>query len=152
MAPSHVTENNHERARLRALVDRLSDGELARPLDAGWTVGAALAHLAFWDQRALVLIERWEKEGRRALPRSFDGADVDWINDSAKALCLALPPRAAARLAVAVADAVDRKVEMLSDELVAANAGAGSPLNQLRAEHRREHLDEIERIVGPAAR
>lgn len=152
MAPSYVTENNHERARLRALVDRLSDGELARPLDAGWTVGAVLAHLAFWDQRALVLMERWEKDGPRALPRSFDGQDVDWINDSAKALCLALPPRAAARLAVAVADAVDRRVEMLSAELVAANAAAGGPINLLRAEHRREHLDEIERAVGPTVR
>ncbi|HKC96595.1 MAG TPA: maleylpyruvate isomerase N-terminal domain-containing protein [Methylomirabilota bacterium] len=150
MAPSYVTENNHERARLRALVDRLSDGELARPLDAGWTVGGVLAHLAFWDQRSLILIERWEKEGPGAVPRSIDERDVDWINDSAKALCLALPPRAAARLAVAVADAVDRRVEMLSAELVAANAAAGGPINLLRAEHRREHVDEIERAVGRA--
>jgi len=150
MAPSYVTDNNHERARLRALVDRLSDGELARPLDAGWTVAGVLAHLAFWDQRALILIERWEKEGPRAVPRSIEGADVDWINDSAKALCLALPPRAAARLAVAVADAVDRRVEMLSAELIAANAAAGGPINLLRAEHRREHVDEIERAVGRA--
>jgi len=150
MAPSYVTENNHERARLRALVDRLSDGELARPLDAGWTVGGVLAHLAFWDQRSLILIERWEKQGPGAVPRSIDERDVDWINDSAKALCLALPPRAAARLAVAVADAVDRRVEMLSAELVAANAAAGGPINLLRAEHRREHVDEIERAVGRA--
>ena len=150
MAPSYVTENNHERARLRALVDRLSDGELARPLDAGWTVGGVLAHLAFWDQRSLILIERWEKDGPGAVPRSIDERDVDWINDSAKALCLALPPRAAARLAVAVADAVDRRVEMLSAELIAANAAAGGPINLLRAEHRREHVDEIERAVGRA--
>jgi len=52
--------------------------------------------------------------------------------------------RAAARLAVATSDAVDRKVEALSDRLVAANAAAGHPINLLRAEHRREHLDEIE--------
>ncbi|MGH7305437.1 MAG: DinB family protein [Candidatus Rokuibacteriota bacterium] len=148
MAPSYVTENNHERARLRALVDRLSDGELTRSLDAGWTVGAVLAHLAFWDQRALILIERWEQEGLRATPPSIDEKDVDWINDSAKALCLALPPRAAARLAVAVADAVDRRVASLSDELVAANAAGGRPINLSRAEHRREHLDEIERAFG----
>jgi hypothetical protein len=148
MARSYVSENNHERARLRALVDRLSDGELSRSLDAGWTVGAVLAHLAFWDQRALVLIERWEKEGQNATPRAIDGKDVDWINDSAKELCLALPPRAAARLAVAVADAVDRRVEALSDEVVAANAAAGNPISLLRAEHRREHLDEIERAFG----
>jgi hypothetical protein len=148
MAPSYVTENNEQRARLRALVERLSDGDLARPLDAGWTVGAVLAHLAFWDQRALILIERWEKEGARTPPPSISEKDVDWINDSAKALCLALPPRAAARLAVATAEAVDRRVEALSSELVAANTAAGSPLNLLRAEHRREHLDEIEHAFG----
>jgi len=146
----YVAENNRERARLRALVDRLSDGDLARPLDAGWTVGAVLAHLAFWDERILVLIERWEKEGLRSTPRSFDEKDVDWINDSTKALCLALPPRAAARLAVAAADAADRRVEALSDQHVAANAAAGNPITLVRAEHRREHLDEIERVVAPS--
>jgi hypothetical protein len=148
MAPSYVTENNEQRARLRALVERLSDSDLARPLDAGWTVGAVLAHLAFWDQRTLVLIERWEKEGPRTPPRSIDDKDVDWVNDSAKALCLALPPRAAAHLALATAEAVDRRVEALSNELVAANAAAGKPLNLFRAEHRREHLDEIEHAFG----
>ncbi len=148
MAPSYVTENNEQRARLRALVERLSDGDLARPLDAGWTVGAVLAHLAFWDQRALILIERWEKEGARTPPPSISEKDVDWINDSAKALCLALAPRAAARLAVTTAEAIDRRVESLSSELVAANTAAGSPLNLLRAEHRREHLDEIEHAFG----
>ena len=148
MAGSHVSENNEQRARLRALVDRLSDADLARPLSGGWTVAAVLAHVAFWDQRALVLIEQWEKDGPRTPPRSIDEKDVDWINDSAKALYLALPPRAAARLAVTVADAVDRRVEGLSDELVAANAAAGKPINLLRAEHRREHLDEIEHAFG----
>jgi mycothiol maleylpyruvate isomerase-like protein len=146
----YVAENNRERARLRALVERLSDGDLARPLDAGWTVGAVLAHLAFWDERILVLIERWEKEGLRSTPRSFDEKDVDWINDSTKALCLALPPREAARLAVATAEAADRRVEALSDQHVAANAAAGTPISLVRAEHRREHLDEIERVFAPS--
>jgi hypothetical protein len=148
MTRPYVTENDHERARLRTVVERLSDGELARPLDAGWTVGAVLAHLAFWDQRALILLERLEKEGPGAFPRAMDEKDVDWINDSAKALCLALPPRAAARLAVEVAEAVDRRVEALPDELAAANVKAGGPINLLRAEHRRVHLDEIEAAFG----
>lgn len=146
----YIAENNRERARLRALVDRLSDSDLARSLDAGWTVGAVLAHLAFWDQRILALIERWEKEGLRSTPRPIEGKDVDWINDSAKALCLALSPRDAARLAVVTADAVDRRVEALSDQHIAANAAAGNPISLVRAEHRREHLDEIERVFGPS--
>src|SRR6266508_3144042 len=69
MTRSYVTENNIQRARLSALVDRLSDAELARPLAAGWTVGAVLAHVAFWDQRVLTLIERWEPEGPGSTPR-----------------------------------------------------------------------------------
>ena len=41
-----------------------------------------------------------------------------------------------------------RAVAALSDDLLAKNAAAGSPINLLRAEHRREHLDEIEHVVG----
>jgi hypothetical protein len=70
---------------------------------------------------------------------------VDWINDAGKPLCLALPPRVAARLAVEAAEAADRRVAAASDALLAANMAAGSPLSMSRAAHRREHLDEIER-------
>jgi len=57
---------------------------------------------------------------------------------------LAMPPRRAAEVALSIADAADRAVASLSDDEIARNAAAGSPLNLLRAEHRREHLDEIE--------
>lgn len=145
---SYIVHNKAERERLRALVDRLSDAELSRRLSAGWTIAGVLAHLAFWDQRILVLVERWERGGPGSAPRPINREDVDWINDAAKALCLALPPRAAARLAIATAEAVDQKVEALSADLIAENAAAGNPINLLRAEHRREHLDEIERALA----
>lgn len=144
---SYVTRNNSERVRLRALVAGLSDSDLARPLPAGWTVAAVLGHLAFWDQRILVLLEAWEQKG--AAPPHHHEEDTDWINDAGKPFLLALPPRQAAALAVAIAESVDRKVETLSDELVTQNAAAGSPLNLNRAEHRRQHLDEIESTLGP---
>ncbi|MBI3456506.1 MAG: DinB family protein [Candidatus Rokubacteria bacterium] len=144
---SYIADNNAQRARLRALVDRLSDQDLARPLSAGWTVAGVLAHLAFWDQRVLVLLEHWGRSGPGATPPRMHPDDVDWINDAGKALCLALPPGAAARLAVTTADAVDQKVAALSDDLVTANAAAGNPINLGRAQHRREHLDEIERAL-----
>lgn len=145
---SYIVQNDAQRERLLALVHRLSDEELGRPLSAGWTVAGVLAHLAFWDQRILVLLERWERGGPGSAPRRINPDDVDWINDAAKALCLALPPRVAAQLALATAEAVDQKVSALSDELVAANAAAGHPVNLSRVEHRREHLEEIERGVG----
>jgi hypothetical protein len=147
----YVGRNTAERERLRALVSRMSDEELGRPLSAGWTIAGVLAHLAFWDQRILIVIERWERGGPGSAPGRINPDDVQWINDAAKPLWLALPPRAAARLAVATAEAVDQKVETLSDDLVAATAAAGHPLNLLRAEHRREHLDEIEHALRGCA-
>ena len=141
---SFVTQNATERARLAALVARLSDADLARPMEAGWTVAAVLAHVAFWDQRALVLLERWRTSGLAAVPRAIDEADVDWINDAGKALFLAMPPRRAAETALAIAEAIDRRIEALPEEFVARNAAAGAPVSLLRAEHRRQHLDEIE--------
>lgn len=140
---SYVARNNAERARLEALVARLTDADLKRPLAAGWTVAGVLAHLAFWDQRAFILLDRWQREG--VTPPPDDEANIDWINDAAKPMFLALPPRRAAELAVAIAEATDRKVESLSDELVTRNAAAGTPVTLTRANHRREHLDEIER-------
>ena len=40
---SYVEENRTQLERLRALVDRLSDQELSRPMEAGWTVAGVLA-------------------------------------------------------------------------------------------------------------
>ncbi len=142
---TYVTQNDAERSRLRSLVARLSDADLARPMPAGWTVAAILAHLAFWDQRILVLLEQWEQSPSKP-PRIENEADTDWINDASKPLLLALAPRLAADLAVTIAEAVDGKVAALPDDLVARNAAAGSPLNLLRAEHRAEHLREIEQV------
>ncbi|HEV8439956.1 MAG TPA: maleylpyruvate isomerase N-terminal domain-containing protein [Methylomirabilota bacterium] len=142
---SYVAKNNIERARLKALVAKSSDADLARAMPAGWTVAAVLGHLAFWDQRILTLIDAWE---RGVLPPPEQEADVDWINDAAKPFLLALSPRKAAEMAVTIADAVDRRVAELPDHLVARNAEAGSPLNLSRAFHRKEHLDEIEHILS----
>jgi hypothetical protein len=144
---SYVAENDAQRERLRALAARLSDAELARALSAGWTIAGILGHLAFWDQRLLVLLERWEREGPSATPKALDHTVVDWINDAAKPLLLAVPPRRAADVALAIAEAVDRKARALPDEFVVRNAAAGNPVNLLRAQHRREHLDEIERAL-----
>ena len=138
---SYVKENNAERRRLEALIARLDDAALAAPLPAGWTVAAVLGHLAFWDQRIVLLAERL-RQGAAVPPDSED--QVDWINDAAKPMLLAMPPRRLADLALAIATAADRAVESLSDEHLAKNASLGHPINVLRAEHRREHLDEIE--------
>jgi hypothetical protein len=142
-----VAENHAERVRLQTLVTRLDDADLARPMPAGWTVAAVLAHLAFWDQRLLILLEHGERLGSAAMPGAVREVDIDWINDAAKPLMLALPPRTAAHLAVSVADTLDRTIEALPDDFLARNTAAGTPLNLGRAHHRRQHLDEIERAL-----
>jgi len=142
---SYVARHNAERARLRVLISRASDGDLSRAMPAGWTVAGVLALMAFWDQRISVLLDRWQHEG--ASPPLENPVDVPWINDAAKPLMLALPPRRAAELALAIAEAVDRQVETLSDDVVARNAAAGL-LNLARADHRSEHLDDLERVLG----
>ena len=143
---SYVAENRAQLERLRALVDKLGDRELAGPMEAGWTVAGVLAHLAFWDQRIVTLVDRWAG-GRGTPPAAYDEAAVDWINDAGKPLCLALAPRVAARLAVDAGEGADERVAGLSEAQLAANAAAGRPISVLRAEHRCLHLDEIERAL-----
>jgi hypothetical protein len=142
---SYTAENDRERRRLEALVDKLDDAGLSRAMPAGWTVAGVLAHLAFWDQRALIFIEMLERGEK---PPVEAQEDVDWINDAAKPAQLALPPRRAATLAVETARAADRAVAALSDELLTKNAAAGSPIYLSRATHRREHLDDIEKLLA----
>ncbi len=141
----YVARNDAERARLRALVARCTDADLARPMPGGWTVAAILGHAAFWDQRILVLLEPWEQGG--IAPPVEEEEDVGWINDSVKPMLLAMPPRRMAELAVSIAEAVDARVARASDEVIARNT-ATPLLNFTRAEHRGEHLDEIERALG----
>ena len=141
---AYVRENEAERKRLAALVARLSDADLARPMPAGWTVASVLGHVAFWDQRIVALIEAWRHRDTRTPPPLEDGRDVDWINDATKPLLRAIDPRRAAELTVQIAEIADRMVADLSDEHLAVNDKAGSPINVRRAEHRREHIDEIE--------
>ena len=143
---SYVAINEAERRRLEAFVARCSDADLAHPMPAGWTVAAILAHLAFWDERVRILFEQWERDG--VVPTEENAADVDWINDAPKPMFLALAPRRAAELAVDLARAADRAVERLSDAMLLRNAEAGHRLNVVRAEHRRQHLDELERMLG----
>ncbi len=124
---------------MKKLADCLSDEDLNLPLSAGWTVAVALVHLAFWDQRAFNVILRWKKEGVKAL----NPVDTDSLNDALVPLSLAIPPRAAANLALAAAEAVDSELEQAPDSLIQAIAALNEPTRLNRARHRKMHLDEI---------
>ena len=143
---SHEAANDAERARLRSLIGRLKAEDLARPMPGGWTVAAQLAHVGFWDARAIFAMGKWAR-GIEPPPGDYEPEDPAWINDSAKPLALALPPRTAAELSLRLAEEADKGIAALSDELVEKIRVVG-PFNISRAEHRREHLDDIERALG----
>jgi hypothetical protein len=51
-------------------------------------------------------------------------------------------------LALHLAEETDSRVAALSDEMLQAILRAGTPFNLSRAEHRREHLDDIAGLLG----
>ena len=144
---SYISENAAEYEYLRSLVNRLTDQELACPLDAGWTVSAVLAHLAFWDQRALVLIQKWEKEGIGPSPM-----DTDIVNEATRLHCLAIPPRIAAELAISCAQNIDQAIERISPTMAAEMERIGKTVHLNRADHRRNHLGQIEKALDKKPR
>jgi DinB superfamily len=142
MERAYATENTLERQRLRTLVARLSDDDLARSLPNGWTVAITLAHLAFWDQQRLALLRRWERDS--VTPAA---TDADTINEGVRVLAAVLPARTAAQLALDAAEAVDQALEQLSAEMVTQIEVGGQASILRRAVHRRGHLDRIEQAL-----
>lgn len=142
---SYSARNARERERLRALVETLSDDDLGRRVNEHWTVGAVLGHIAFWDARSLFLADKLER-GLAFTPSDVEPEDVTWINDSTRPLIHAIPPREAARLALRVAEEIDRRVAQLPPASMWPT-DPKSLLNPLRAEHRGEHLDEIAAVL-----
>lgn len=136
--PSYVEHNRTSTARIRALAERLSDEELLRPVGEHWTVAITLAHLAFWDRRALHALDATEKAGDLVAP------DIDVVvNDYSLPLWAAIPPRAAARIALEAAEALDARLESYPPALLEI-VHDFYPRWVVRAAHRNEHLDEVD--------
>jgi hypothetical protein len=133
-----VEENAKARERLTALVARITDEELLLPLGNDWTIADALAHLAFWDQRSLVLMRKWKQSGVER-----NSIDIDVTNDSLQPLLRAIPPRAAAELAVSSAEEIDRELQTAPSDLIDAIESLGEKFRLYRSIHRKQHLDEI---------
>ena len=146
MSGTYIEENTQQRERLRSLLARLSDQDLARPLGDGWTVAGFLGHVAFWDSRALLLIRKWKQTGIKPSP-----VDVDAINDAMKPLLLAIPPRRAAEKAMEAATAIDKEIEVSSPDLIAQIEAQGLNFRLNRGLHRKAHMDEIETALSKFA-
>ena len=138
----HVARNQEQLERLRRLVARLGDDDLRRELPDGWTVADALAHLAFYDRRAQILLERFAREGVFASPY-----DYETINAALPHLTRRIPPREIVAEVLAAAEAADHAAAATPATLVEEIRR----LNEVkleRAEHRRSHLDDIESLLG----
>lgn len=137
------TANQASRGEMRARIENMSDEELALPTVAGWTISSTLAHVAFWDFRILYLLKHWKENGIAPSPY-----DVDAINEAHKPLCLALPPRTAADLALQAAETIDSEIEKTSDDLVEKIRSANVQFKFERSEHRGYHLMEIGKALA----
>lgn len=129
---------------LRALVGRLSDADLAKSLGGGWTVATALGHLAFWDMRAATMADRWKRDNR------VSGANIDdeGVNEAIEPLLLAAPGRSLATIALAAAAAANTAIGRLPADLLVRTLAHDAVFNAARHEHRREHIQQIERALA----
>jgi hypothetical protein len=138
--PPLIEEHAESRARLQALVDRLTDEQLTHPLGDGWTAAALLAHIAFWE-RAAVLVYRQQQLGNAAYPI----LDEDVTNNALLPEWLALPPRVAVRLVLDAVEDVDRIVAEQGDAVISPHEDEDQFVGMARAGHRIYHIREIER-------
>jgi hypothetical protein len=137
---AYTTNNTAWRERLLALLSRVSDADMRRPAGkAGWTVAGLFGHLAFWDQRALVLLDRWKTRGIAASP-----IDVDVVNDATRPFLNALDPSTIRTMARDAAAAIDAAIEALTPEVLARVESEGKPVRLDRGNHREHHLAQIE--------
>ncbi len=143
----YVAANRYQFDRLAALIKLVTEDRLTAGLDGGWSAAVGLAHLAFWDRRAVEILRRW-KSGKAPPedPEWYGGADL--LNESLLPLWRALPAQEAVRLSLEAASEVDREVETTEGGLAAVIVTAGEDWLLNRWRHRAEHLSEIERALG----
>jgi hypothetical protein len=141
----YIEENDRERDRLRALVERLGDDELVLPVNEYWTVAGVFGHIAFWDVRILALAGKLER-GEPFVPSDTEAEDVDWINDASRPLIHAIAPREAARIALQIAEETDALMATLPPDALHPH-NPESPLYAFRSAHRGEHLDDVEEAL-----
>jgi hypothetical protein len=134
----YVARNQAAMERLRRVAERLSDDDLRRELPGGWTVADTLGHLAFYDRRAAILMEQFARDGVSASPY-----DYETINQALLYFTRRIPPRELAAEAVAAAEAADRAAAAIPQELL-AEIRTRNEVKPDRAEHRNNHLDDIE--------
>ena len=143
----HVAANAAARDRILRLVSGLAEDRMAEPLDDGWTIGAELAHLAFWDRTHVGRLRAALATGGD-LPGPLPSGSVDALNDSGLHGWRLIGGRAAIGLFAEASAEVDAYLATLDQQTVARIRSAGLPRLIERFRHRIEHGDAIERALG----
>lgn len=157
---SFSARNAAQTRRLLALCLRLDESALSRAIGDGWTVSAALAHLAYWDRQALALLD--DRVGS-ILPQPAElpplppgmrrhgfGMELDALNDQLLPGWRATAPWVAIREAVNGAAALDERLAALDGVGIAAIVADGGVAALERWRHRAHHLATIERCLSRA--
>jgi hypothetical protein len=135
--------NRASRERLAAVIGRIGDRVIE--IDGEWTASALLAHIAFWDRLATTRLEKFLRDGEP--PVTAPPALTDLTNAGALRQWTDTPPAVAGRQARDAAEAMDRLVASLPADTLAALKALDRPQLYDRADHRKLHLDEIERAL-----
>ena len=139
---SFVELNRASTDRIRALAASLTDEEMQHSVGEHWTVGIALAHLAWWDRRVMYVLDMTERNGELFIP------EIDIVvNDLSLPLWAAVPPREAARIAIESAETLDQRLESYPPALLDA-IYAYNKRWVVRALHRGEHLGEVDSALN----
>ena len=130
--------NRESTIRMKQLIHLLSDEQLKFVLPNSWTVSVTLAHLAFWDQRVIRVIEMATRDGQVIRTE----LDIQ-LNDIIEPFLRAIPPAEVAKLALTSAKRLDQMLETCSPEMI-DQLEKESPRWVDRSLHRNSHLDDIE--------
>ena len=141
MDRSFIELNRASRERMRKLAESLTDEQMQTRVGEHWTVAIVYVHLAWWERRALCVLDMTQQAGKLTYPE----LDIV-INDISLPLWEVIPPREAVRIALESAEAVDQRLEAYPVNLL-------EEVHNLykrwvfRALHRNEHLDEADETL-----
>jgi hypothetical protein len=144
--PAFAESNRVQTERLRRLVAQLDAQTLAVKLPRGWTVGVALAHIAFWDRQRLCLMRRWAA-GEVTCHNAYHG---ELFNEVLLPFLEAIPAERAAEMALQTAEEIDAFLLEVPDEVVDAALARPDAPNLDRGSHREYHLDRVEHALAAA--
>ena len=135
-----LLSNARATARLRDLVSRLDESAMSRSLGGGWTVAFALVHVAFWDVRQDVALQRYLRGD------GFAAEDVT-TNATLEAIAPLFDPGAVGAVAVRAAEQLDATLESLTGDQLESLRRAGVAYAIERWRHREDHVAQIEEVL-----